>query len=226
MKRSNTLLTLSALAVACTVGIAQAQTPPAAPAGGPASGAPPSETTPGTAPSEGTPWPVLFVTSIEVLRSAHTGGMDIVRARGLVTSGGWTSPHILPINRGKTIDGVLDLLFQAHAPQSAAELGPFVEVEALLPISPGHPYKAVRVRSGANAITLKTLPGFIEVKAAKEYCSKCVGKYFLAKGAAAPAGVAATDIRPDQGIPNYTLDPNRLTLVLTEDGRIAEGAWD
>ena len=33
-------------------------------------------------------------------------------------------------------------------------------------------------------------------------------------------------IRPTDGIPNYVYDPNRLTLVLTEDGRIADAAWD
>jgi len=61
-------------------------------------------------------------------------------------------------------------------------------VEAILPIEAGHPYKAVRVRGSTNAVTLKTIPGYIEAPgyaegaAAKEDCAKCLGKYFVAKG--------------------------------------------
>ena len=33
-------------------------------------------------------------------------------------------------------------------------------------------------------------------------------------------------IKPTDGIPNYAFDPNRLTLVLSEDGRIVDAAWD
>ena len=36
----------------------------------------------------GPPAPVMFVTSVEVLRSDRAGGLDVVRARGLVTSVG------------------------------------------------------------------------------------------------------------------------------------------
>jgi hypothetical protein len=180
-----------------------------------------------------------MVTSVEVLRSERSGGMDIVRARGVVTSNAWGSPHLVPITQGKSIDGVLDILFLATAPQVPAPPGPFMPVEALLPIGHGHPYKAVRIRSGTNAITLKTLPGYAEVSGPKNDCSQCVGKYYVAKGATAPAGVAAGDIvrqedlpwdlrvvLPTQGIAGYAVDPNRLTLVLSEDGRIADAAWD
>ena len=112
----------------------------------------------------------------------------IVRARGLVTSSAWGEPHLLPITRGEGIDGMLDLIFQASAPPDMAPLGPFMAVEAILPIAHGHPYKGIRVRSGYNAVSLKTLPGFAEVAAPKEDCAKCLGRYFQAKGAAAPAG--------------------------------------
>jgi hypothetical protein len=27
-------------------------------------------------------------------------------------------------------------------------------------------------------------------------------------------------------VPNYSFDPNQLTLVLSEDGRIVDAAWD
>jgi len=237
------LLTATCI-VAATVSAQAQQAPAPAPATGGPPGAPPAGSAPPAgqgAPtaSEGPPWPVVMVTSVEVLRSERSGGMDIIRARGVVTSTTWGSPHLVPITQGKSIDGVLDVLFLATAPQAPAEPGPFMPVEALLPIGHGHPYKAVRVRSGTNVVTVKSLPGFSEVPGPKNDCSKCVGKYFLAKGATAPAGVAAADIvrqedlpwelrviLPTQGIAGYSVDPNRLTLVLAEDGRIADAAWD
>ena len=204
---------------------------------GPPEGSPPQ--------AEGPPWPVIVVTSVESLRSHLKGHMEIIRVRGLVTSDNWGEPHLLPITQGEPLDGVLDLIFQARSPGGAAPLGPFMPVEAILPIDPGHPYKAVRVRSSTNAVTLKTLPGYIEApgyeegKGAKEDCAKCVGKYFVAKGANPPAGVAADNvvreadlpwslrvIKPTDGVPSYGFDPNRLTLVLSEDGRIVDAAWD
>lgn len=224
-----------------TIG-AQAQAPVAgqpAAAEGPG-GAPPSFSQ-GGAPGapEGAHLPFLMVTSIEVLRSPRAGGMDIIRARGLATSSGWKEPHLLPISSGAPIDGTLDLIFQGVSPSRAEPPGPYMAVEAILPVENGHPYKAVRVRAATNAITLKTLPGYVETAGPKVDCSKCIGKTFVAKGAAAPAGVAAGDIvneadlgvpirviRPTDGIPNYVYDPNRLTLVLSEDGRIADAAWD
>lgn len=195
----------------------------------------------GGAPSpEGNrPFPVMFVTSVELIRSERFGGMDIVRARGLVTSSAWGEPHLLPITRGEGIDGMLDLIFQASAPPDIAPLGPFMAIEAILPIAHGHPYKGIRVRSGYNAVSLKTLPGFAEVAPPKEDCAKCLGKYFQARGAAAPAGQAAGNvvkeedlpyplriIRPTDGIPSYEYEPNRLTLVLSEAGQIVDAAWD
>ncbi len=221
---------------------AQAQQQPQPPAAGakpPAGysqGAPPSE---GSGPADAVPWPIMMVTSVEVLRSARSGGLDIVRARGLVSSSAWGAPHLVPITRGEPIDGILDLIFQGVVPSTPAPLGPFMSFEALLPVAPGHPYKGVRVRSGSNAITLKTLPGFAEIAAPKEDCANCRGKFFVAKGATAPAGAAADSIvreadlpyplriiRPTDGVPNYAFDPNRLTLVLSEDNRIADAAWD
>ena len=140
---------------------------------------------------------------------------------------------------------VIDLIFQAHSPGGAAPLGPFMPVEAILPIESGHPYKAVRVRGSTNAVTLKTIPGYAEAAGyeeaapAKQDCAKCLGKYFVAKGANPPAGVAADQIvreadlpwvlrvtQPTDGVPSYTFNPNRLTLVLSDDGRIVDAAWD
>ncbi|MBI3199547.1 MAG: hypothetical protein HYZ40_18960 [Rhodospirillales bacterium] len=236
-------------AIAClsaatwTLGVqAQTQTqaqPPAAgakPPAGYSQGGPPPD---GGSPADMVPWPIMLVTSVEVLRSTRAGGLDIVRARGLVTSSAWGAPHLVPITRGEPVDGILDLIFQGAVPTSPAPLGPFMSFEALLPVAPGHPYKGVRVRSGTNAVTVKTLPGYAEIAPPKEDCALCRGKFFVAKGAAAPAGAAADSIvreadlpwklriiKPTDGLPAYTFDPNRLTLVLSEDGRIVDAAWD
>jgi hypothetical protein len=114
-----------------------------------------------------------------------------------------------------------------------------MEIDAILPLGEGHPYTAVRVRSASNALTLKQIPGHAEVKKLKNDCTQCIGKHFVAKGETPPANVAATDIlreedllwevraiKPRDGIHSYTLNPNRLTLVLSEDGRIVDAAWD
>ena len=233
-----TLLGTVSLVAALALGVAYAQAPPPP-------GQQPSPPDPGAqqdgpptgGQASGQPWPIAFVESIEVLRTK--GGRDIVIARGLVTSQGWAQPTLMPINNGSPVDGVLDLLFQAHAPAGAAPLGQFMEVDALLPLGHQHPYKAIRVRSANNAVTLKQLPGYAEVKKLKNDCANCLGKYFVAKGGTPPSGVAADNIvkeedllwevrviRPNQGIPSYQINPNRLTLVLTEDGRISDAAWD
>jgi hypothetical protein len=239
------LLATASAATVLALGVASAQTPPAtgqqaAPGGQGVQqpGAPSAGYAGGAGPvTEGQPWPIIFVASVELLRSKD--GRDIVLARGLVTSKGWAQPNLIPINQGAPIDGVLDLLFEAQSPASAAGLGEFMEIDAMLPLGHQHPYKAIRVRSGANALTLKQLPGYAEVKKLKNDCSGCLGKYFVAKGGTPPTGVAADNIvkeedllwevrviRPNQGIANYTVNPNRLTLVLTEDGRISDAAWD
>ena len=216
------------------------QPPPGAPSGPPG---PPYRQGPGlqapSTDSEGVPWPILYMVSIEVLRTKD--GRDLVVARGLTSSSTWSNPRLVPINQGPPVDGVLDLLFEADAPKvpAPAPLGDFMEVDALLPIGHQHPYKAIRVRSASNALTLKTVPGYVEVKKLKNDCAKCVGKYFVAKGGTAPAGVPADNIvkeedllwqvrviKPNEGIPSYTLSPNRLTLVLTDDGRISDAGWD
>jgi hypothetical protein len=248
-----TLLAAASLAAALALATAYAQAPQGGPppqGGQPPGGQPQGAPPPGGAASygdqqnnggganEGTPWPVIFITGIDVVRAPHNG-RDIVVAHGLVSSSDWRSPVLVPITQGKPSDGILDLLLQAHAPQKPGPLGEFMEVDAILPLGRGHPYTGIRVRSASNALTLKGLPGHAEVKKLKNDCGKCVGKVFVAKGGTAPAGVAAADIlreedllwevrviKPRDGIQSYTLNPNRLTLVLGEDGRIVDAAWD
>jgi hypothetical protein len=237
---------LASVIAAGLLGSAQAQQQPPA-AGGPPQGqqqqGQQQSNTPYPGQAAGTvggpPAPVVFVTSVEVLRSDRAGGLDVVRVRGVVTGSAWSQPHLIPITQGQPRDGMLDLIFQASAPAGASGLGPFMPVEAILPVETGHPYKGVRVRGGNNAISLKAIPGYAETPAPKEDCAKCIGKFFVAKGANPPAGATAENtvreadlpymlriIKPTDGIPSYTLEPNRLTLLLSEDGRIVDGAWD
>jgi hypothetical protein len=249
MTRSHLFVVASLLAAAVIGGASLAQQQPQQqqrPGGPSGPGGPQGQSYPMPGPltqnseqTEGPPWPVIMVTSVEVLRSPRSGGMDLIRARGLTTSNAWTNPHLIPITRGEPIDGVLDVLFEANAPAGPVEIGPFMPIEALLPIENGHPYKGVRVRAGTNAISLKELPGYAEVPGPKNDCSKCLGKYFVAKGANPPAGAPADNIvreadlpwtlriiKPNDGIASYISDPNRLTLVLSEDGRIVDAGWD
>ena len=181
------LFALASVIAAGLLGSAQAQQPPAA--GGPPPGQqqgqqqdkPPYPGQPaGTV--GGPPAPVVFVTSVEVLRSDRAGGLDVVRVRGVVTGSSWSQPHLIPITQGQPRDGMLDLIFQASAPAGASGLGPFMTVEAILPVETGHPYKGVRVRGGNNAISLKTIPGYAETPAPKDDCAKCIGKFFVAPG--------------------------------------------
>lgn len=237
------LLALASVIAAGLLGSAQAQQQQPA-AGGPPPGQQQGQQAyPGPGQPSGTvggpPAPVVFVTSVEVLRSDRNGGLDVVRVRGLVTGQSWSQPHLIPITQGQPRDGMLDLIFQASAPAGAAGLGPFMPVEAILPVETGHPYKGVRVRGGNNAVSLKAIPGYAEAAPPKEDCAKCIGKFFVAKGANPPAGATADNtvreadlpytlriIKPTDGISSYALDPNRLTLLLSEDGRIVDGAWD
>lgn len=240
MTRSILLATVS-LAAALAVGSAFAQTPPAGQQAAPGAQGGQQQGGPGygqAGPStEGPPWPITYVVSVELMRSKD--GRDIILARGLTSSKGWGSPTLIPINQGVSVDGVLDLLFQASTPASPAPLGEFMELDALLPLGHQHPYKAVRVRSATNAVTLKQLPGYAEVKKLKNDCADCMGKYFVAKGGTPPAGIGADKIikeedllwevrviRPNQGIASYQINPNRLTVVLSEDGRITDAGWD
>jgi hypothetical protein len=247
MTKSTLFATVSLLA-ALALGTAQAQNPPPPAAGGPQY--PPGNPPPGGvlqeqegAPGQGqnavdNTWPAVFAISVELIRSEKSQ-RDFVLVRGLVTSTAWTQPQLTPINQGTPIDGVLDLLLEAEPPKHPAPLGEFMEVDAMLMLGHDHPYKSIRVRSANNSITLKALPGYAEVKKLKNDCTKCIGKHFVVKGETAPAGVPAADIlreedllwevrviKPHDGIHSYTLNPNRLTLVLTDDGRISDAAWD
>jgi hypothetical protein len=183
--------------------------------------------------------PVLRIISVEVLRSSHGTPLDIIRVRGLASTPGWEEAELIPLTRGTPKDGILELVFVARAPAEAMEATGFEPIEAIFPIEASHPYKGINVHSASESVSLSQLPGYAEGKGGGEDCSKCVGKVFVAKGAAMPAGKSATEvvkeeqlptvsrvIRHSDGIPSAESNPNRLTIVVSKDGTIATAIWD
>lgn len=238
------LFLASAVAAALTwqalPALAQSQASAPPPGRGPGAGAQIPDAPAGATVPESSEksWPVLAITSVEILRSSKGAPTDYVRVSGLASSGAWTSPQLVPLSRGAPADGILDMILLATPPAGFVKAEGYMAMDTILPIAKDHPYKGIRIRSATNALTLKTLPGAAEAKGPED-CGKCVGKYYVAKGASAPAGVAAADQIKEEALPPFlrvikatdgiaTLDPNpnRLTLVLSEDGRIADAVWD
>jgi hypothetical protein len=183
--------------------------------------------------------PVLYITSVEVMRSTHEPVLDVIRVRAITSSDGWEDGELVPLTKGKPADGTLDLAFVAQAPTDPAAASKSPEIEAIFTMEPGHPYKGIRVYGATNRVTLHALPGYIEAPAAPNDCSECIGKYYLAKGETAPSGVSADSIvrqetlpktvnviKAGEGIGKLDTDPNRLTLVLNDEGRIVIAVWD
>src|SRR5580658_7380397 len=183
--------------------------------------------------------PVLHIKSVEIIRSAHAPVVDIIRVRGVVSTVGWEEAELIPLSRSVPADGILEMIMVARAPSEAADAKGFEEVEALFPLETNHPFKGVNVHSASDSVSITQLPGYAEGKPSAEDCSKCVGKTFVAKGAAAPAGKSASDlvreeqlpaatriVRPSEGIPSADSNPNRLTLILNKDGKITAAVWD
>jgi len=224
-------LLLTAGLVLAVPALAQNAAPPSSPN---ASATPPDQAGTSSVPA-GPMAPVLAVTGVEVMRSALPGGMDVVRVRGVVTSGAWGQPQLMPITRGPSADGVLDFVFVAAAPLSGVQPNGFMPVEALLPIANNHPYKGIRVRGATNVVALKSLPGVVEQTAPKADCAQCIGKVFAFKGAAnAPADAVREEslpwklrvIKVNEGIASFDVDPNRLSLLLGDDNKIVAALWE
>jgi len=221
-------------------GIGNAQTntphaakPPSAKEVAPQQTAPPFEDEgPNTAP-------VFWVTSVEVLRSAHAPQLDVVRVRGLVTTEGWEAVQLVPLTKGAPSDGILDLALVAEAPSENSPSTAYPEVEAIFTIEPGHPFNGVRVHGAANRVVLKSMPGYAESAAPPKNCTDCVGKLFVPKGQTAPAGRSQESIvreeelpaklrviRESDGLGTFDSDPNRITLLLNEKGEIVMAIWN
>jgi hypothetical protein len=221
-------------------GVALAQLAPAQPAPGAQAPAYPGgeivEATPPTETTPGTQLPVLYVTSVEVVRTSVEPKLDIVRVTGLASSQGWSEPQLVPTFAGKPLDDVLDLQFIATMPEQSQNADGFVPVGAIFPLEPGHPFKGVRVRASENAIEVKQLPGLDQAQITANDCRDCIGKKFVERGQAQPGqqGVVREEdlpkvlrwIIPSHGIRGITHNPNRLNLILSGDNTIVEAYWE
>ncbi len=180
--------------------------------------------------------PVLYVTSVEILRTSAQPEVDIVRVTGLAASSGWSEPLLAPTYAGAPSDGVLDLELIATPPDQSQNADGFVEVDAILPLEPGHSFQGVRVRGSENAITVKQIPGFGQATISVNDCKACAGKKFAAEGSTQPQQQGVIHqaelpkllriIKAADGIRGTDLDPNRLTLILGDDNTILEAFWE
>jgi hypothetical protein len=238
------MLALNAAMQASLAGLALAQAAPSTP---PANPAPPEAAYQGsnigepvvTSPVEaepGTELPVLYVTSVELMRSQTTPQIDIVRVTGLTGSQGWSSPQLVPTYLGKPLDGILDLQFIATMPLQTEPATGFVEVSAIFPLGQDHAFKGVRVRGSENAIEVDHIPAVQTTRITVDSCADCVGKKFAERGQAAPGtpGVVRQEdlpkilrwIPPNHGIHGITHNPNRLNLLLGADNAIIAAYWE
>jgi hypothetical protein len=225
------------------IGFAFAQGSPSAPvpAGAPPpyAGAGPEQQGEPAAPPESTSpadLPVLYVTNVEVLRTATEPKLDIVRVTGLAASRGWSAPQLVPTYAGKPFDDVLDLELIATPPDQSEDADGFGLVSAIFPLEQGHPFKGVRVRGSQNAIDLKQIPGSMQAVVNVNDCKDCMGRKFASEGHAQSGQQAIVRqedlpkllrlIRPTDGIRDVEQDPNRLTLILDGGDTIVEAFWE
>jgi hypothetical protein len=180
--------------------------------------------------------PVLYVTSIEVLRTSADPRLDIVRVTGLASSQGWNDPELVPTFAGKPLDDVLDLQFIATSPLQSQPADGFVPMGAVFTLEENHPFKGVRVRASENTIEVKPIPGLKQADITVDSCKDCIGKKFAERGqaAAGQAGIARQEdlpkvlrwIIPSRGIRGITHNPNRLNLILGDDNTIVQAYWE
>jgi hypothetical protein len=224
------------------VGLALAQggPTPSGPAGQqqeyPADNAQMVEPTPSSETSPDSELPVLYVTSVEIVRTSLDPKLDIVRVTGLTGSQGWSEPQLVPTFAGKPLDDILDLQFIATVPPQSQKAEGFVPIGAIFPLDQGHPFKGVRVRASENAIEVKQLPGSNQAHIAVNDCKDCIGKKFVERGQAQASqqGVVRQEdlpkvlrwIIPSRGIRGITHNPNRLNLILSDDNTIVEAFWE
>lgn len=183
--------------------------------------------------------PVFWISSVEVMRSAHPPQLDVVRVRGLVPSEGWEGIELVPMTKGTPVDGILDLALVAQSPDDSATPSEYGEVEAVFAIEPGHPFKGVRVHGAANRVFVQALPGYSAAPEPPKNCADCTGKLFVAKGQTPPSDRKASTVVHEEDLPNtlrviresdgigtMDLNPNRLTILLSDKGEIIQATWE
>jgi hypothetical protein len=182
--------------------------------------------------------PIFWISSVEVMRSTHAPLLDVVRVRGLANTPGWESIELVPLTKNVPVDGILDLVLVGDAPADSIAATAYPPVEAIFTLEPDHPFRGIRVHGADNRVTVKTVPGYAESATTPIDCSACAGKYFLHKGETA-GGHAINSIVREEDLPHTlrvirstdgvgALDsqPNRMTLILDEDGKVVTATWD
>ncbi|HEY1797889.1 MAG TPA: hypothetical protein VGG57_17380 [Stellaceae bacterium] len=177
--------------------------------------------------------PILYVTSVEVVRTTADPKLDIIRVTGLASSAGWNNPQLVPFFYGKPADDVIDLQFIADSPEQSQKADGFVPLGAIFTLEAGHPFKGVRVRAGANAIELKAMPGSAQAQVKADGGKDLIGKKFVENGPAGAGVVTAADlprgyrtIAPTHGVAGITHNPNRLNLILDDQNKIVMDFWE
>ena len=180
--------------------------------------------------------PVLYVTSVEILRTSLEPKLDIVRVTGVASSPGWTAPQLVPTYAGKPSDDMLDLQLIATIPEQSEAAEGFAPISAIFPLEQDHPFKGVRVRASENAIAVNQTPGSGHATIDVDDCKECIGKKFSPAAQAQPKqqGVVREQdlpklvrvIRPSDGIRGREQNPNRLTLMLGDDNSIVDAFWE
>jgi hypothetical protein len=165
--------------------------------------------------------PLFAASSLEVSQS---GGLTTVRVRGMASSSGWQEPVLVRLVRGVPSDGVLDLLLVAEPPPEAMQATGFASTDAVLLVEQNHPYRAVRVRSATNVLTLHALSGGVEAAIPVDDCDNCVGQPLATCGADAISRHRLPKetriLSPTEPFTDVRPDPNRLTLLIGDDGKI------
>ena len=94
----------------------------------------------------------------------------------------------------------------------------------------------MRVRAGANALSIKQLPGNAHADIKGDDCKQCIGKKFAEKGKS-PAGTANVvreedlphgfrTISPTHGVAGIVHNPNRINLILDDSNTIVMAFWE
>ena len=94
---------------------------------------------------------------------------------------------------------------------------------------------AERGTGGRHSDPVRVTALEVASKAPIEPCERCIGRLFVANGAAVPSGVAdnqvlhaddlppnARVIRATDGIADVRRDPDRLTILVGEDSRVVD----
>ncbi len=184
--------------------------------------------------------PILWITSVEVMRSTHAPQLDVIRVRGLASTDGWESIELVPMSKGVPTDGILDLMLIGEAPTDSSAPIAYPTVEATFTIEPGHPFLGVRVHGAENSVMVKALPGYAEAATRPIDCSNCVGKVLRAQGRSCFCLVARKEtivreedlphnlrvLRDSDGVGSLYSDPNRMTVFLDDNKKIVMAMWD